>query len=270
MAKSSPDIYRKVLLLIIAVFFFAVVFKVILAEESTLEFTGANIYRAVYAQQLISNAGFASNLHVEGTWRSTGEQFSDEGRILSASKGVFTILYNGRQVLVGGPSTGSEDISAKALRIVVQNADVIHVGVEPIYGDDFSVFTSSLTSIPIKLAGENIMETSLSGSVSVDSVDSISPTIAQDLENILGFGSSVTIYDKGLTIFLDGVFLKTLEELSSYFSENGILLSRVSSSRLELDIRTVSDSNLSEAELSSRAPASFDYYMLRVIDEPLK
>jgi len=135
MAKSSPDLYRKVLLLIIAVFFFAVVFKVILAEESTLEFTGANIYRAVYAQQLISNAGFASNLQVEGTWRSTGEQFSDEGRILSASTGVFTILYNGRQVLVGGPSTGSEDISAKALRIVVQNADVIRVGVEPIYGD---------------------------------------------------------------------------------------------------------------------------------------
>jgi|GEM_PF-1909615 hypothetical protein len=270
MAKQESSVYRKVLFLIIAVFFFAVVFKVIIAEESTLEFTGANIYRAVYAQQLISHAGFASNLQIEGSWRSTGEQFSGEGRILSASKGVFTILYDGRQIMVGGPSTGSEDISARALRIVVQNEDVIRVGIEPSSNTDFSLFMSDLRNIPVQISGENLMETSLRGSISIDSTNTMTPTIAQDLENILGFGSSVTIYDKGLTISLDGVIFNTLDGVSTYFDENNISLSRVSSSRLELDIRTISDSGLSESELSEMAPVSFDYYMLRVIDEPLK
>src|SRR3989344_2177134 len=72
------------------------------AEERTLNFSGPNVYRAVYVLDAMQKQGYSVDLKFTGKWTDTNEKINLQGLIVDGEFGSFTILLDGREVTVGG------------------------------------------------------------------------------------------------------------------------------------------------------------------------
>lgn len=240
-------------------------------EENTLTFSGPNIYRSVYVFEIMQEQGYEVLLTIDGAWTDTGEPFEGSGVILEAEQGQYLIDYSGNQVSVGGPQTGTEDLSASKLYLSPLHDSVVKVGIMPASFTTLSESISELNTLSYSLVpAENLYNVGIVGDVMLDTQEILSPTLVQEIDNILPPNNEIILYDKGIRLSFENAKLADLSEINSLLTKKGITVTAVATSRLELQVR--SDSSIKEVRETLQQSAEargFGIYLLRVINEPV-
>ena len=262
-----------VLIVIIAlILVLAISLHLFAMEEKTLNFSGANIYRAVYVYDAMEHQGFLVNLDVTGYWTDTNELFEDSALILDATKGNFLVLYEDREIAIGGPTSTTEDIAAEQLILKPLNKELIKLGLEPISYSNLATLNSKLERLSLSLlTKEEIYDVGIRGDVMIDTDTTLKPTIIQKIENLLKPRNEITLYNNGIQLSLENANLDDLKAINELLSNEKVSSTDVATSRLEVLVRTKSTIGESTDTLLNKAEQSdFEIYMLRLISDPIQ
>lgn len=269
---KKPNPFNIVIIILAIILVLAISVHFLGVEERTLTFSGPNIYRAVYLYEVMDGQGYLVNLEVDGNWVDTGGQFNGKGLVTEAEKGQFVMLYGGDEVSVGGPTSATEDISASQLILSPAHAAVVKVGIEPVSDNTFASLNTKLGTLATALVpSSNLYNIGIHGDIMLDVDASLTPTIVQGLDNILKPNNEITLYEHGLRFSFSNADLNDLSAVNTFLNSNGIEVTKVATSSIELAVRSNAaildnrDSLMQKAE-----PFSFTIYLLRVINSPLK
>lgn len=242
------------------------------AEEKTLNFSGPNVYRAVYVYDAMQKQGYSVNLTFSGRWTDTNEKTSGSGLILKGELGEFTILLDSRQVTVGGPFSSADDIQASSLILVPNHRAVVKIGLEPFSRNSLAALNLKLESFAQQIIpAENIYEIGVEGDITLDVSNNLKPTITQDLNNIMPQNEFV-LYDNGLILKLESANIEGLKSVNQLFAQKNISVQKVATSQLILYVRTKEIPAESSAALLAKAQdsGSLGLFLLRIITNPVQ
>jgi|TARA_Y100000310_G_scaffold341572_1_gene441149 hypothetical protein len=235
-------------------------------ESETLHFSGPNIYRAVYAYEVMHEQGFEVNLEFEGKWTDSGELATGSGIVLEAGEGKFVIDYQNSEISVGGPTSGAEHVGAATIILTTTHASVIKLGLEPRSSGDLDSLVSELNSLAERLVTPQSI--GIAGEIMLDSETLLKPTIIQEIDNILKPRNEITFFETGLKLSLENSDLTELAEVANLLKASGIGVSKAATSRMLLLVRC--SCTLTEAELNEKIPEAANVYSLQLIKTPVQ
>ena len=254
------------------VFVLGIALRFYAAEERTLNFSGPNVYRAVYVFDAMQKQGFSVNLKFSGKWTDTNEKIDGNGLIVDAELGSFEILLDSREVTVGGPFSSSDDIQAASLSLIPAHAAVVKIGVEPqefLSLNSFNTYFENFASYIIQPS--NIYEVGIEGDITLDFAGIIKPTLIQDLNNILRPGNDHVLFERGLILKLKNANLEELKAAAQLFETKGIKVEKVATSRLNLYLRTREKPLETREALQKRAESSgVKIFLFKIITKPVQ
>ncbi|MFO7872668.1 MAG: TrmB family transcriptional regulator sugar-binding domain-containing protein [Candidatus Undinarchaeales archaeon] len=270
MKKKNIYNYLIVISAIILIVFISV--KFFGMEENELQFTGPNIYRAVYVYEAVNNRGYAVNLSFDGKWTDSGEGVSGSGRIYSSGMGYFTVNYNGRIVSLGGPLTAKEDISMKSFSIIPLHEEVVKIGLEPAEYSDLNEMYNEINLIAKTSAGSgNLYNSGVKGTVMLDTNTTLYPTLIQKINNEAGSELNVKLFDRGLYLYLNNTNAKDIQTVSSVLADENIGVKGTASGRLLLFARAKQRVSADRDEIiDTLKDLNLDPYTVKIIREPIQ
>jgi hypothetical protein len=238
-------------------------------EHDSLTFSGPNIYRAVYAWEIMNEQGYEVNINFEGEWTDNNKPAKGTGIVLHGAEGAFLILYEDKEISVGGPTSGKEHIQAVSIILEPAHKSVVKIGLEPQRSESLENFIQTIESLSDAIS-DNIYTIGLEGDIMMDSETLLKPTIIQELDNILKGDNSITFYETGLRFSLKNANLADLAEIRDMFLLNEIQISNVATSRLVIINRVEDYPKKTELELVQCLPGETKTYSLRIIKKPIQ
>ncbi len=239
------------------------------AETESLEFSGPNIYRAIYAYEIMNERGFEVNLVFEGKWTDTGENAQGTGTVLKGEEGTFTIKYREQEITVGGPTSGKEHIAAGSIKLEPAHSAVVKLGLTARSSDSLDMLVKELDTLAETLVSD-IHNTGISGSIMLDSETLLKPTILQEIDNILGPGNEVEFYETGLVFSINNADTKDLAEIANMLRLNNIEIAKAATSRMTVLVRADEQIDKTEDELSANVPETANVYSLKIIKKSVQ
>jgi len=242
------------------------------AEERTLNFSGPNVYRAVYVLDAMQKQGYSVDLKFTGKWTDTNEKINLQGLIVDGEFGSFTILLDGREVTVGGPFSSSDDIQASSLSLVPAHKASVKIGIEPQEFSSLKQFNSFVENFAYSvIPANNVYEIGVEGDITLDVSDTIKPTLIQDLNNILRSENEYVLFERGLILKLKSANTKELNEVAQLFENKGIKVEKLATSRLILYMRTKEKPAEQREILQKRAEDSgVEIFLFKIITKPVQ
>jgi len=238
--------------------------------QEDLHFSGPNIYRAVYAYEVIHEQGFEASLYFEGKWVDSGELIENRGMITAGEGGTFTVEYDGRELTIGGPTSSSEHIAATKVVLQPAHSDIIKAKMHPQRIGNFDSLIRKLDRLADKLVPEeNIYNIGFEGDIMIDAGLNLKPTIVQELDNILKPGNDITFYESGLRLSLKNADLSDLESIRALLDQRSIEVSNIATSRLVVLIRSKQPIKGTDDLLFDSIANDIGVYYLKIIKKPL-
>ncbi len=270
MEKKNIYNYLIVISAIILIIFISV--KFFGMEENELQFTGPNVYRAVYVYEAVNNRGYAVNLSFDGKWTDSGEKVSGSGRIYSSAMGYFTINYNGRLVTLGGPLTANEDISMKSFSIIPLHEETVKIGLEPAEYSNLNELYVELNLIAETSAGSgNLYNSGIKGTVMLDTNTTLYPTLIQKIKNDAGSKLNVKLFDRGLYLYLNNTNAEDIKTVSSVLANENIGIEGTATGRIILFARAKRSVPTDREEIiDNLKDIHLDPYTVKIIREPIQ
>ncbi|HIK00114.1 TPA: hypothetical protein H1016_01065 [archaeon] len=269
---GKKNVVNLLIVVIAVALIVAIALRFNISEEMTLNFSGPNVYRAVYVYAAMQEQGFSVNLKFSGKWTDNNEKIDSEGLILNAELASFTILLNGREVTVGGPFSSIDDIQAVSLSLAPNHRAVVKAGLEPLMYKDVSSLTDKLDKFSASLVPrENISEVGISGDITIDSAKTVMPTIIQELNNALRPGNEYVLFERGLILKLNNANLNDLENAGRLLSREGLDVEKIATGRLEIFIRTKNIPPEGRDVLQGKAEnTGLKIFLFKIITKPVQ
>ncbi len=268
---ARKNVINLLIVVVALIFIVGIALRFYLAEERTLNFSGPNVYRAVYVYDAMQKQGFSVNMKFSGRWTDSGEKVSGEGLIVGTDLGSFTIIFEGREVTVGGPFSGKEEIQAASFSLIPAHTAVVKIGVEPKEFLSLNSFNNFFENFVNSIVGAgNIYETGISGDITLDVSETLKPTLIQDLNNIFRPKNEFVLFENGLLLKLEDANIDELKEVDKLFERKGIKIEKLATSRLELFLRTKEIPLETREALQRRAEAGgVKIFLFKVITKPV-
>jgi len=194
------------------------------------------------------------------------------GRILDTEPGQFLMLWEGKEVTVGGPASSKEDISAVAFSLIPLNREVVKVGLEPVKYNSFSQLITEIDAVSDSTVPDEAQHSvALKGSLILDSETTLNPSIIQEIDNAINAKSEFTLYDKGLGLDLNDITLQELKTVNEVLMNEGINVEKVATGRLEILVRSVKTVDGDREELIQKIEnRGLETYLLTIIRSPIQ
>jgi len=271
MNKKTFNVFNITIILVIVILVALISVRYYTTEpQKDLHFSGPNIYRAVYAYEVIHEQGFEASLYFEGKWVDSGELIEGRGMIIAGEDGTFTIEYDKRELTIGGPTSSSEQIAATKVVLYPAHSDIIKVKMGPQRIGNFDSLIKKLDRLADRLVPEeNIYNIGFEGDIMIDTELNLKPTIVQELDNILKQGNEVDFYESGLRISLKNADLSDLENIRSLLDQRSIEVSNIATSRLVVLIRSKQSIKGTDNMLFESIAHDIGVYSLKIIKKPL-
>jgi hypothetical protein len=239
--------------------------------QDTFEFTGPNIYRAIYAYNILNQKGAEVLLDFKGKWVESGKEIEDVAEIRGGHKGVFTVIYKSKEITIGGPASSSEHIAVTSLSLTLPHSDVLRAVLLPLNIDTIGDLVDKLDRLSKKLIpANNIYNIAINGDVMFDTKRSMTPTIIQDIDNLLPAGNTIEFYQTGLRLKLQNADINDFENINMLLNRRGITVTRVATSQLEVLIRSIHGIRSSDEAMLDKVAQDIGVYSLKIITDPLQ
>ncbi|MFH1450496.1 MAG: TrmB family transcriptional regulator sugar-binding domain-containing protein [archaeon] len=239
------------------------------SESESLHFSGPNIYRAIYAWEVMDGQGYEVRLEFEGRTTSTGEATAGAGVVIQGKEGAFTIADENNEITIGGPTSGKEDVQAATLILAPAHEGVIKIGLNPMSFESLDALIKQFEKIA-EVAGGEVYGIGIEGELLLDSETDLKPTIIQELNNILKGENNIIFYESGLHLTLENADLKDLSEIMNMFMWKNVKITGAATGRTRMLIRTVSKVQESREDISGRIPADVSTYSVQIINKPIQ
>ena len=89
---AKKNLLNTIIILAAIILVIIISLKLFAVEESTLTFSGPNIYRAVYVYETMNEQGYSVDLSLIGKWTDTGEKFEGSGLIIDTKPAFAGLL----------------------------------------------------------------------------------------------------------------------------------------------------------------------------------
>ncbi len=269
---GRKNVINLIIIVIALILIVGIALRFYAAEERTLNFSGPNVYRAVYVFDAMQKQGYSVDLKFSGRWTDSGVVVNSQGLILEGELGRFTILLDGREVTVGGPFSSADDIQATGLSLVPAHKAVVKVGIEPQEFTSLKTFNSLVENFGNSVVtSRNIYDVGVEGDITLDVADTIKPTLIQDLNNVLRPGNEYVLFERGLILKLKNANAGDLRNIEQLFAGKGIKVEKGATSRIILYLRTKETPAESRDILQKRAENSgVKLFLFKVITKPVQ
>jgi len=239
--------------------------------QDTLEFSGPNIYRAIYAYNVLDQKGAEVLLDFKGKWVDSGEKIEDVAEIRGGHEGVFIVMYKNKEITIGGPASSSEHIAVTSLSLKLPHSDLIRAVLLPQSIDTIGDLVDKLDRLSKKLIpSNNIYNIAINGDIMFDTKKSMTPTIIQDIDNLLPAGNNIEFYQTGLRLKLQNADINDFENINMLLNRRGITVTRVATSRLEVLIRSIHGIGSTDAAMLEKVAQDVGVYSLKIVKDPIQ
>ncbi len=269
---AKKNIINLLIVVVALVFIIGIALRFYAAEERSLNFSGPNVYRAVYVFDAMQKQGFSVNLKFSGKWTDSNEKIDSQGLVVDGLFGEFTILLDSREVTVGGPFSSAEDIQAGSLSLVPAHKAVVKIGIEPQDFLSLSSFNNFAADFSSSVVPEtNTYEIGVEGDITLDVSETLKPTIIQDLNNIFRPKNEFVLFERGLTLKLKNANADELKKVDELFKNKGINVEKIATSRLILYVRAKETPvELREVLQKRTEKNNVKMFLFKIITKPVK